>query len=273
MTTEEYRKKSPIAVFLSYFKNHKGLFIVDVLCAVGIAGIDLMFPLVTRSALYDMLPGQMYRTFFTVMIAVVLCYVLRSVLNFVVAYFGHTFGIRVEADIRRDLFRHMQELSFDFYDHNRTGKLMARLTSDLFELTELAHHGPEDLLTSVLTIVGALAVMISIRWELAVVVALTIPVFLVVVMTMRKRMSRASAATKEKTGHINQEIESSLSGVRTAKAFANEAVESRRFNDANDIYKTSKRAIRSASMVSSSDLLPERCVSCHWQHFQSLHFQ
>jgi len=246
MTTEEYRKKSPLIIFLNYFKNHKGLFAVDVACAVGIAAIDLMFPLVTRSALYDMLPGQMYRTFFTVMVAVVLCYVLRSVLNFIVAYFGHTFGIRVEADIRRDLFRHMQELSFDFYDRNRTGKLMARLTSDLFELTELAHHGPEDLLTSVLTIVGALAVMTSIRWQLAVVVALTIPVFLIVVMTMRKRMSRASAAAKEKTGHINQEIESSLSGVRTAKAFANEAVESRRFNDANEIYKTSKREFHKA---------------------------
>ena len=246
MTTEEYRKKSPLIIFLNYFKNHKGLFAVDVACAVGIAAIDLMFPLVTRSALHDMLPGQMYRTFFTVMVAVVLCYVLRSVLNFIVAYFGHTFGIRVEADIRRDLFRHMQELSFDFYDRNRTGKLMARLTSDLFELTELAHHGPEDLLTSVLTIVGALAVMTSIRWQLAVVVALTIPVFLIVVMTMRKRMSRASAAAKEKTGHINQEIESSLSGVRTAKAFANEAVESRRFNDANEIYKTSKREFHKA---------------------------
>ena len=246
MTTEEYHKKSPLIIFLNYFKNHKGLFAVDVACAVGIAAIDLMFPLVTRSALYDMLPGQMYRTFFTVMVAVVLCYVLRSVLNFIVAYFGHTFGIRVEADIRQDLFRHMQELSFDFYDQNRTGKLMARLTSDLFELTELAHHGPEDLLTSVLTIVGALAVMTSIRWQLAVVVALTIPVFLIVVMTMRKRMSRASAAAKEKTGHINQEIESSLSGVRTAKAFANEAVESRRFNDANEIYKTSKREFHKA---------------------------
>ena len=246
MTTEEYRKKSPITIFLNYFKNHKGLFAIDVLCAVGIAAIDLMFPLVTRSALNDMLPGQMYKTFFTVMIAVVLCYVLRSVLNFVVAYFGHTFGIRVEADIRKDLFRHMQELSFDFYDRNRTGKLMARLTSDLFELTELAHHGPEDLLTSVLTIVGALVVMISIRWQLAVVVALTIPVFLVVVMTMRKRMGKASRETKEKTGHINQEIESSLSGVRTAKAFANEAVESRRFNDANELYKTSKREFHKA---------------------------
>ena len=246
MTTEEYRRKSPITIFLNYFKNHKGLFAIDVLCAVGIAAIDLMFPLVTRSALYDMLPGQMYRTFFTVMIAVVLCYVLRSVLNFIVAYFGHTFGIRVEADIRKDLFRHMQELSFDFYDRNRTGKLMARLTSDLFELTELAHHGPEDLLTSVLTIVGALVVMISIRWQLAVVVALTIPVFLVVVMTMRRRMGRASRETKEKTGHINQEIESSLSGVRTAKAFANEEVESRRFNDANELYKTSKREFHKA---------------------------
>lgn len=105
------------------------------------------------------------------------------------------------------------------------GKLMARLTSDLFELTELAHHGPEDLITSVLTILGALIVMASIRWQLAVIVALTIPVFLTVAMAMRGRMGRASAAAKEKIGHINQETESSLSGVRTAKAFANETVE------------------------------------------------
>ena len=246
MTTKDYQRMSPLRIFLNYFKNHKGLFAIDVLCAVGIAAIDLLFPLVTRSALYDMLPGQMYRTFFTVMVAVLVCYVLRSFLNFIVAYYGHTFGIRVEADIRRDLFHHMQELSVDFYDQNRTGKLMARLTSDLFELTELAHHGPEDLLTSILTIIGALGVMGSIRWQLAVVVALTIPVFLVVVMTMRRRMSRASAAAKEKTGHINQEIESSLSGVRTAKAFANEDVESTRFNAANEIYKTSKREFHKA---------------------------
>ena len=246
MTTKDFQEKSPLAIFLSYFKNHKKLFAIDVSCAVGIAAIDLAFPLVTRSALYDLLPNQLYRTFFTIMIAVVASYVLRSFLNFIVAYYGHTFGIRVEADIRRDLFRHMQELSFDFYDQNRTGKLMARLTSDLFELTELAHHGPEDLLTSVLTICGALYVMGSIRWQLAVIVAATIPVFLVVVMTMRKRMSRASRAAKEKTGHINQEIESSLSGVRTAKAFANEATESARFNAANEQFKTSKREFHKA---------------------------
>ena len=246
MTTKDYQRKKPLMIFLSYFGNHKKLFAIDVTCAVLIAAIDLAFPLVTRSALYDMLPGQMYRTFFTVMIAVVASYVLRSFLQFIVAYYGHTFGIRVEADIRKDLFRHMQEMSFDFYDQNRTGALMSRLTSDLFELTELAHHGPEDLLTSTLTIIGALAVMGSIRWQLAVVVALMIPIFLIVVMTMRRSMGRASRAAKEKTAHINQEIESSLSGFRTAKAFANEPTENARFNAANELFKTSKRDFHKA---------------------------
>ncbi len=241
MTTKDFQRKKPLVIFLSYFMNHKKLFAVDVLCAVLIAGIDLMFPLVTRSALYDMLPGQMYRTFFTVMVAVVCCYLLRSVLQFIVAYFGHTFGIRVEADIRKDLFTHLQTMSFDFYDRNRTGVLMSRLTSDLFELTELAHHGPEDLLTSIMTIIGALVVMVSIRWELAVVVATMIPIFLAVVMTLRRRMGRAARNAKEKTGLINQEIETSLSGVRTAKAFANEKMENARFTAANEQFKTSKR--------------------------------
>ncbi len=246
MTTKDYQRLSPLAIFLRYFGNHKKLFAIDVFCAVCIAAIDLTFPLVTRSALYDMLPGKMYRVFFTVMAAVIVCYVLRSLLNFIVAYYGHTFGIRVEADIRRDLFRHMQELSFDFYDQNRTGKLMARLTSDLFELTELAHHGPEDLLTSVLTICGALIVMISIQWQLAVVVAMMIPIFLAVVMSMRRKMGAASRLSKEKTGHINQEIESSLSGFRTARAFGNEAVENARFSAANEQFKTSKRELHKA---------------------------
>ena len=254
MTTQDYQRRSPLRIFLHYFGNHKKLFSLDILCAVGIAGIDLAFPLVTRSALYDLLPNRMFRTFFFIMAAVMVSYVLRSFLNFIVAYYGHTFGIRVEADIRKDLFSHMQDLSFDFYDQNRTGKLMARLTSDLFELTELAHHGPEDLLTSILTICGALAVMISIRWELAVMVALMIPIFLVVVMTLRTRMGRASAAAKEKTGHINQEIESSLSGIRTAKAFGNSDVERARFNAANEIYKTSKREFHKAMGLFNSSV-------------------
>ena len=246
MTTKDFQRKSPLMIFLNYFKNHKTLFAIDILCACGISAVDLMFPMITRTALYTWLPEKMFQVFFTVMIAVVGCYLIRSVLQFVVAYYGHTFGIRVEADIRKDLFAKMQEMSFDFYDENRTGVLMSRLTTDLFELTELAHHGPEDLLTSILTIIGALIVMFAIRWELALIVLFTIPVFLTVVMTMRRSMAKASRAAKEKTGHINQEIESSLSGFRTAKAFANEDVENARFNAANEIYKTSKREFHKA---------------------------
>lgn len=246
MTTEEYRKKKPLAIFLHYFKNHKRLFAVDITCALLIALIDLAFPLVTRASLYDLLPNGKFGVFFGLMAACLAFYVLRSFLNYIVCYYGHTFGIRVEADIRADLFRHMQEMSYDFYDANRTGQLMSRLTSDLFELTELAHHGPEDVLTSSVTILGALIVMATIRWELALVVGILVPVFLVVIMSMRGALSSVSVGVKQKTGHINTEIESSLSGIRTAKAFANEDVEIRRFDAANEIYKTSKRAFHKA---------------------------
>ena len=175
MTTQDYQRKSPLAIFFHYFGNHRRLFAIDLGCAVGMAAIDMAFPLVTRQALYDYLPNEAYGVFFRIMVLVAASYVLRTFLNYIVTYYGHTFGIRVEAE-------------------NRTGKLMSRLTTDLFELTELAHHGPEDLLTSVLTILGALAVMASIRWQLALVVALTIPVFLTVAMTMRQRMEAITAA-------------------------------------------------------------------------------
>ena len=254
MTTQQYREKSPLRIFLSYFAAHRRLFALDITCAVLMAAIDLSFPLVTRQALYDYLPGGKYRVFFTVMAVAAAFYVLRAGMNYIVCYLGHTFGIRVEADIRRDLFRHLQEMSFDFYDRNRTGQLMSRLTSDLFELTELAHHGPEDLLTSAVTIVGALAVMAAIRWELALVVALMIPVFLAVVFSMRQRMSRVSVGVKQKVANINAEIESSLTGIRTAKAFANEAVEQARFNAANDQFKTSKREFHKAMALFNSSM-------------------
>ena len=254
MTTQQYREKSPLRIFLSYFAAHKRLFALDITCAVLMAAIDLSFPLVTRQALYDYLPGGKYRVFFIVMAVAAAFYVLRAGMNYIVCYLGHTFGIRVEADIRRDLFRHLQEMSFDFYDRNRTGQLMSRLTSDLFELTELAHHGPEDLLTSAVTIVGALAVMAAIRWELALVVALMIPVFLAVVFSMRQRMSRVSVGVKQKVANINAEIESSLTGIRTAKAFANEAVEQARFNAANDQFKTSKREFHKAMALFNSSM-------------------
>ena len=241
MTTKDYQTRSPLRIFLSYFKPHRRLFALDMTCAFLIALIDLAFPLVSRQAMYTWLPEKQFRVFFIVMAAVVAAYVLRSGLYFVVAYWGHTFGIRVEADIRRDLYHHMQELGFDFYDRNRTGQLMSRLTSDLFELTELAHHGPEDLFISLVTIFGALAVMFAVRWELALVLLVLLPVLLWTAMRRRRQMSDASRAAKQKTGTINAAIESGLSGVRTTKAFANEAEQQQRFDEANEVFKTAKR--------------------------------
>ena len=241
MTTKDYQTRSPLRIFLSYFKPHRRLFALDMTCAFLISLIDLAFPLVSRQAMYTWLPEKQFRVFFIVMAAVVVAYVLRSGLYFVVAYWGHTFGIRVEADIRRDLYHHMQELGFDFYDRNRTGQLMSRLTSDLFELTELAHHGPEDLFISVVTIFGALAVMFAVRWELALVLLVLLPVLLWTAMRRRRQMSDASRAAKQKTGTINAAIESGLSGVRTTKAFANEAEQQQRFDEANEVFKTAKR--------------------------------
>ncbi len=235
------KKEHLLLLLLRYFKNHKKLFLLDISCAVLIAAVDLAFPLVTRSALYEMLPGKLYETFFLVMGILAASYVLRSVLNYIVCYFGHIFGVRVEADIRADLFRHIQTLGYDFFDRNRTGQLMSRLTADLFEVTELAHHGPEDFLTSAVTIVGALVVMGTIQWQLALMVAVMIPLSLMIIMLMRKNMSSASAEVKKKIGHINTEIESSLSGIRTAKAFDNQEVENARFDAANDKFRNSKR--------------------------------
>ena len=192
MTTKDFQTKRPLAIFLRYFRPHRRLFALDIICAFMISLVDLAFPLISRTAMYQWLPQQQYRTFFIVMGIVVLAFVLRSFLCFVVGYWGHTFGIRVEADIRRDLFRHMQELGFDFYDRNRTGQLMSRLTSDLFEVTELAHHGPEDLFISSITILGAFCVMLTIRWELALIVFAVIPLFILFTTLCRKRMMRAS---------------------------------------------------------------------------------
>ena len=242
MTTRDFQTRKPLSILLSYFEPHRGLFILDLVCATVVALIDLAFPLVTRRSMYDLLPNQQYQTFFLVMAAMMAAFLVRALLYYVIAYWGHTFGILVEADIRRDLFTHVQELDVSFFDHNRTGQLMSRLTSDLFEITELAHHGPEDLLISTLTILGALGIMASIEWRLTLVVACILPVFLFAIMSRRRRMSAASRNEKQKTAAINVGIESSLSGLRTARAFANESAEIDKFNAANEEFKVSKRA-------------------------------
>ncbi|MCI8480920.1 MAG: ABC transporter ATP-binding protein [Oscillibacter sp.] len=246
MTTREFQEKSPLQIFLSYFKPHRKLFFMDLGCALLISVIDLAFPYVSRRCMNELLPQNAYRAFFAVMTVVLIAFALRALLTYVICYWGHTFGILVEADIRQDLFRHMQELSFNYFDQNRTGQLMSRLTSDLFDITELAHHGPEDLFISGVTIVGALVIMFSIQWRLALVIAVILPIFFAVVWMCRRSMSEASRAVKQRTAVINADIESGLSGIRTAKAFANEQAEMKKFETSNMSFKTSKRQFHKA---------------------------
>ena len=252
--TRYYQQHGLLRIFLSYFGPHRRLFLLDMLCALFIGAVDLIFPLISRRAINTMLPAHAYHTFFVVMGIMAAAYLVRAFFYYIIAYYGHTFGIRVEADIRRDLFRHMQSLGYEFYDHNRTGQLMSRLTTDLFEITELAHHGPEDLMISLLTIVGALIVMFTIEWRLALVVCIILPILLIVVITRRRKMSRVSRGVKKRTAAINAEIESSLSGIRTAKAFANEAVEFGKFSEANDRFKVSKREFHREMGIFSGSL-------------------
>ena len=233
--TKDFNRPT-MRIFLDYFKPHMGLFVLDLSCALIASAVDLIFPLVARHAMYHMLPDKEFETFFHVMIIVAIAFFVKAVMHYIITYWGHMFGVRVEADIRADLFHQMQRLGFDFYDSSRTGQLMSRLTSDLFDVTELAHHGPENLLISVVTIGGALIAMFCISWQLALVVAVVLPLFLGLLMHERGRMMRASAEVKARTAEINEGIESSLSGIRTARAFANERLESEKFTAGNRKY-------------------------------------
>jgi len=233
-------KKSKLGIFFSYFRPHRKLFAIDMACAVTASAIDLAFPYISRMSMEKYLPENMYRTFFTVMGIVVLAYVLRSVLYYIITVVGHRMGIYVEADMRRDVFGHIQQLSFSFFDQNRTGTLISRITNDLFDITELAHHGPENIVISVLTIAGALIIMATIDWRLTLVLALVLPLTVGFTLTQRKRLMRSSREVKVKMAEINTAVESGISGIRTAKAFTNEESEREKFADANARYKESK---------------------------------
>ena len=254
MTPEQMRKSGYLRIFASDYKPHLALFLLDMLCALGISLVDLAFPLVSRYAMQRMLPQRLFGLFFAVMAALLLAYLLKGIFYFIVTYWGHLLGVRIEADIRSALFSHMQDLSFSFYDKNRTGPLMSRVTTDLFEITELAHHGPEDLFISTVTLAGAFLVMLTIRWELALVVFAVVPLFLLFTVLQRRRMMHASAEVKRKMAGINGELESSISGMRTAKAFANEATEIDKFERSNSRFRGAKRGYYRAMAVYQSGL-------------------
>ena len=259
MNNKDY-SKTPLRVLVQYFRPHRGLFVLDLSCALVMALIDLAFPLVARSAMNQLLPARQFDTFFMVMIIVAAAFVVRAGMNYIITYWGHMFGVRVEADLRDDLFRHMQSLDFKFFDSNRTGQLMNRMTGDLFEITELSHHGPEDLFVAFVTIVGAICIMFTVQWQLALVILIIIPIFLAVVMLCRKNMVTTSRNVKITMSEINGEIESGLSGIRTSKAFANEESDYRKFAQANEKFKTAKCASYSAFGKFNSSLEYFMCI-------------
>ncbi len=249
--------KSMLRRFVAYYKPYKTMFFLDLLCAFLISAVDLAYPLVSKYALNTLLPQGAFRAFYVWMIILVAAYVLKGVFQFIVAYWGHMLGVHMETDMRRDLFGHLQKLSFRFYDKHRTGQLMSRVISDLFEVVELAHHGPEDLFISAITLVGSLIVLFSIRWELALVIALLVPLLIGFTILRRTHMGASSRKVKEKIAVINSNIESSITGVRTAKAFTNEPYEMERFEEGSGEYRVARRGFykQMAIFFAGSDVI------------------
>ena len=233
--------------FARYYRPHLGLFLLDISCATLVAGVDIAFPLLTNYLTKKLFPSietnasQHLVLLFVIMIAAIfLAYVLRAAMLYIVNYWGHMLGVRIEADMRRDIFSHIQTLPFSFYDKTRTGKLLSRATTDLFEISELAHHGPEDLLISALTIIGAFVAMFFIEWRIALAMLLLMPLCLFFVMKTRFSMKSTSKSVKEQMANINAGIESSISGARVAKAFANEKYEIKKFEAGNNAFLHAK---------------------------------
>ena len=235
----DYNAK-PLKIFISYIKRHRNLFIADMVCAVLASVVDLVFPYVSRNAMNTLLPQGLYKTFFVVMAVIILAYVLKAVLLYTMTVVGHRFGVLTESDMRKDIFTHMQDLACSFYDKNRTGVLLSRITTDLFDVTELAHHGPENILICSMTIIGSLVIMFTIEWRLAVVLAVIMPLCIWFTLSQRVKMKKTNLEVKKTTGEITAAIESSISGIRTSKAFANEDLEAEKFEESNAKFRSAK---------------------------------
>ncbi|MBR6295114.1 MAG: ABC transporter ATP-binding protein [Treponema sp.] len=233
--------KHPLKIFFSYYKPHLPLFIADMFCAFFMAVIDVAFPMFSRYALNTLIPNYQLRTFLILVAVLFAGFCIHKGCNWFVAYWGHIFGTRVEQDMRRDVFDHLEKLPFSFYDTNRTGKIMSRATTDLFEITELAHHGPEDFSIAMLNLIGAFVMMLRIRWELALIVLVALPAMIAIVFVSRRNLSRSSAKVKETTAEVNASLESSISGIRVTKGFANEDFERERFDAYNRQYSAAKQ--------------------------------
>ena len=210
-------------------------------CAIFMAAIDVAFPMFSRYALNTLIPNHELKTFLILVTVLLAGFCLHKCCNWFVAYWGHVFGTRVEQDMRRDVFDHLEKLPFSFYDTNRTGKIMSRATTDLFEITELAHHGPEDFTIAMLNLIGAFVMMLHIRWELAIIVVVVLPIMIAIGIVSRRNLSKTSTKVKEITAEVNAGLESSISGIRVTKGFNNEEFERKRFAGYNKQFSDAKK--------------------------------
>lgn len=226
--------------FISYYKPYWKLFALDMSCAFLIAAIDLAFPLIARQFINDIIPNGKLRIFYIFVIALLMLAVVRAVLNYIIDYWGHIVGTRMERDMRRDLFGHLQTLSFDYFDNIKTGHLMSRIVNDLREISELAHHGPEDLFISLVMLIGSFIILTTIEWRLTLIIYSFLPSLIWYATLKRKKMTAAFRSVRKRIANVNAQLENSISGIRVAKSFTNEEYEIEKFDEGNREFNRSR---------------------------------
>jgi ATP-binding cassette subfamily B protein len=227
--------------FISYYKPHKRLFFIDMFFALLISISDLVFPVFTRKMINEIIPEGRMDLLVRWTIIMTILFVLRYISNYIVSYWGHLLGVRIEHDMRRDIFTHLQSLPFSYYDNNKTGHIMSRIVNDLRDITELAHHGPEDLFISLVMLLGSFIVLIRIEWKLTLVLFSAIPIIIWFVISKRNRMSNSFREVRKKIANVNSQLENSISGVRVAKSFTNEDYEIEKFNEGNLSFSNARK--------------------------------
>ncbi len=239
--------------FLHYYKPHKKLFALDMIASLLVALIAILYPMVTRTMLNDLIPNKNYRMVVVFGLGLLLLYFVRMLLNYFIQYEGHVMGVRMQAQMRSDLFNHLQKLPFSFYDNHETGKIMSRLTSDLFEVTELAHHGPENLLISGVSVVISFLYLSTINLWLSLIIFACVPFLVIISLLTRKKMRDAFQESRRSTALINASVESSISGIRVTKAFTNAEKEAEKFEVGNKKFReASREAYRAMGKFHSS---------------------
>ncbi|MBO5883706.1 MAG: ABC transporter ATP-binding protein [Clostridia bacterium] len=227
--------------FLAYYKPHKKIFVLDMLAALAVSLIGIFYPIITRSMLNDLIPNRKYNFIVIFGISLLLLYILRMLLNYFIQYYGHIMGVRMQAEMRSDMFRHLQTLPYGYFDNNETGKIMTRMTSDLWEVSELAHHGPENIIISTISIITSFIYLSTIDIWLTLIIFACVPFLLIISMSLRKKMRNAFKKSRESVGEINTALESSISGIRVTKAFTNAEKEEEKFEVGNQKFVESRK--------------------------------